>query len=85
MNCCVVPFAIEGEVGVTAMLVSVAAVTVRLAVPETAPSVAEIVAEPVATAVARPREPAAFEMEATAAFDDAQVTVEVTSCVVPSE
>ena len=40
VNCCVPPLAIDGFAGVTAMDTSVAAVTVSVVLPETAPEVA---------------------------------------------
>jgi hypothetical protein len=55
VNCCVAPLAIDGLVGVTAMEVSVAAVTVSTAVFEvTAFCVAVMLVEPVPTLVAKP-------------------------------
>ena len=60
-------------------------VTVSVAVSETFPDVAVIVVEPAATEVAKPLEPAALLMAATAASDELQVTVIVRSCVVLSE
>src|SRR6266851_8681541 len=54
VNCCVLPLAIDGFAGVTAMETSVAAVTVRVVLPETAPEVAGRVVDPLPTAVARP-------------------------------
>lgn len=52
MNCWVVPTAIVGSTGVTA--IDVTASRVRAAEPEMAPNVAMIAAEPTAVAVARP-------------------------------
>jgi hypothetical protein len=40
VNCCVLPLVIDGFAGVTAMETRVAAVTVRVVLPETAPEVA---------------------------------------------
>ncbi len=85
MNCCVLPAEIEGLAGVTEIDTSVAAVTVRVAVPETLPDVARIVVEPADTDVARPFEPAVLLMVATAVFVEAQVAEAVKSCVVPFE
>ena len=79
-----VPFAIDGVAGVTAIDTSVAAVTVRVVLPLIAPLVAEMTVVPAATLVARPAEPAAFEMVAVAAVAEAQVTMAVRFCVVPS-
>ena len=54
MNCFVVPFAIEGFAGVTAIDTSVAEVTVSKVDPLTLPEVAIIVLDPAAFAVAIP-------------------------------
>ena len=54
VNCSVVPFAIEGFAGVTAIDTSVAAVTVRVVEPLMPPDVASILLVPAATAVANP-------------------------------
>src|SRR5438128_2172096 len=83
--CTLVPFAIDDADGVTWIELSVAAVTVSVAVPLTAPCVAVMVLEPAAVPVARPCEPAAFEMLATAPFDEPQVTLAVRFCVLVSE
>jgi len=56
VNCCVDPLAKLGSEGVTAMLVSVAATTVNVALPACPLSVAEIVVLPGESAVARPAE-----------------------------
>src|SRR6266568_890698 len=80
VNCCVVPFAMLGFVGVTPSEVRVAAVTVSVVFPETSPSVAVIVVGPAATDVARP----ALSIVAKAVFEEPQVTWVVKSCVVLS-
>lgn len=85
VNCCVVPGAMLGFVGFTAIDTSVAEVAVSEVEPDMLPDVAVIVVEPVATKVANPLEPAALLMAATAVADELQVTVVVTSCVVLSE
>ena len=85
INCFVNPFAMLGLVGVTATDDSVAAVTVRVVVPETVPSVAVIVVDPTATDVASPLEPAALLIVATGAFEELHATKDVISCVVLSE
>src|SRR5216684_62412 len=54
VNCCVAPLPIDGFAGVTAMEVSVAAVTVSSVEPVMLPLVAEIVEVPTPTAVANP-------------------------------
>jgi hypothetical protein len=54
VNCCVVPLAIEGFAGVTAIDTSVAEVTVSKVDPLTFPEVAMIVLVPTAFAVAIP-------------------------------
>ena len=71
--------------GITAMDTSVAAVTVKLVEPVTAPSVAVILVKPGLAALASPLEPAALLMVAIAGADDVQVTVVVRFCVVLSE
>ena len=79
MSCCLVPFAMLGLVGVTAMDTSFAAVTVSVVEPETVPFVAAIVEFPVVTPVARPELPEALEMVATAVLVEDQVAVVVRS------
>src|SRR5215510_1342307 len=73
-----------GLAGVTSIDTRVAAVTVSVVEPETAPDVAVIVVGPRALAVARPSDPPAFEIVATAVSEDDQVTAVVRSCVVAS-
>jgi hypothetical protein len=63
------------------VMVSGAACTVRVVLPETAPSVAEMVVVPAATAVAKP---AALTV-ATALLEETQVTWLVMFCVLVSE
>lgn len=84
INCCVVPFALIGSVGVTAIDTSVAAVTVKFVVPLIVPDVAVMVTEPVSAAVAIPLVPDALLIVATALFVDDHVTAEVISWVVLS-
>jgi hypothetical protein len=72
--------AILGFTGVTAIEVSVEAVTNSKVVPLTPPSVALIADDPTARADARPVE----EMVATDRFADVHVTALVRFCVVPS-
>lgn len=79
VNCCVDPFAKLGLEGVTVMAVSVAALTVKVALPDCPLSVAEIVAFPDESAVARP---AALTV-ATVEFEEAHVADAVTLPVVP--
>ena len=69
-----VPFAIDGVAGVTAIDASVAAVTVSVVLPLTAPLVAEMTVVPAATPVARPADPAALEIVAVAVVADAART-----------
>jgi hypothetical protein len=88
MNCWVVPRAILGLTGVTAMDTRVAAVTVSVAVPVFAVSgsVAVIViGPPTATGVANPLKPSALLTVAIAVFDELQVTADVRFRVVRSE
>ena len=74
-----------GLVGVTAMDVSVAAVTINVVEPETLPSVAVMAVLPTASGAARPLESAALLMVALLVLEELQVTDAVMSCVVPSE
>ena len=80
------PAAIEGLAGVTAMEMSAAAVTVRFVQPSTpvATSMALIVVVPGAALVPRPSEPATLLTVATPVSDDIQVTCVERSCIVPS-
>lgn len=64
---------------VTTIDASVAALTVRDFVPETVPAVALTVAEPAATEVARPFEPAALLTVATDPGVELHVTADVMS------
>jgi len=80
VNCSVVPGAIEGVAGVTAIETSVAAVAVSVADPLTEPDVAVIVAVPCATLVASP----VVVMVATAGVLELHCTVLVMFCVLPS-
>src|SRR5581483_6990544 len=70
VNCCVVPLAIDGFAGVTAIDCNAAAVTVSTVEPLTEPNVALIVLVPTPAPVARP--PAAIV--ATDVVADAHVT-----------
>jgi hypothetical protein len=69
----------DAVLGVTAIEVNTAAVTVSVAEPLMVPDVAVIVAVPVAKLVARP----ALLTVATDAADDVHVDVLVRFCVVP--
>src|SRR5216684_3780152 len=83
VNCCVAPLGIDGFAGVTAMEVSVAAVTVSTAVFEVTPlCVAVMLVEPVPTLVARP---VLVPMVATVVVPEAHVAVVVMSSVLASE
>lgn len=86
LNCFVRPFAILGFVGVTEIDTRVAAVTVRVAEPliPLAASVAVMVTDPAAMDVARPFEPPALLIVATAVLKEFQVTAELRSCILPS-
>ena len=84
MNCCVVPRAIEGFAGDTAIDDSAALPTVSVVEPLTDPSVAVIVVCPVPAQVARPLVPAELLMVATGALLELQFTVVVMFCVLPS-
>ena len=80
MNCWVRPKAMLGSAGVTAIDISVAAVTVSVVVPVTEPRVASIVLVPVARAVARP----VVLIDATVVSVEVQVTEPVKFAVEPS-
>jgi len=56
VNCCLVPSAIEGLAGITAIDASTAALTVNVVLPVTEPEVARIFAVPVPKLVAKPGE-----------------------------
>ena len=77
LNCWVVPAAIEGLAGVTAMLCRVALVTVSTVLPLTAPRVAPMLDVPALTPWARPVLP----MVAVAVVPEDQVTEPVRSAV----
>lgn len=70
--------------GVTESETATGVVTVRLALPLIVPTVALIVLLPALNVVARPSEPEALEITATAVSDELQVAVVVTSWVLPS-
>ena len=70
-----------GFAGVIAMDERLAAVTVSVALAETAPDAAPMVEVPTDTPWARPVAP----MVATAGLEEDQVTEELTSCEEPSE
>ncbi len=71
--------------GVTAMDTSVARVTVSAVEPEMFPEAAVMVVVPIATGVTFPLEPDALLIVATDVADELHVTVDVISCVLPSE
>ena len=78
VNCSVVPAAMLGLTGVTAIETKVAAVTVKVTAGElTALSAAVTDVAPGVSVVARPLDPAALLIDATAGFDDIQMTVVV--------
>jgi hypothetical protein len=85
VNCCVVPGAMLGLVGLIAMDTSVAGVTVSKVEPAMFPDVAVIVVEPAVADVANPFEPDELLIAATAVVEELHVTVTVRSCVVLSE
>jgi len=82
VNCTVLPTKVEGFTGATAMEVSVGGTrTVSVVVPVTPLMVAEIVAPPAETAVAKP----AALIVAMPVFDEVHVTWPVRFCVLLSE
>src|SRR5882672_6157865 len=83
-NCCFVPLAIVGSAGVMVIETGWAVVTVSVVLPLIAPLVAEMDVVPKPTGVARPFEPSAFEIVATAVVPEVQVTLVERSCVVAS-
>ena len=80
-NCWLVPLAMLGWAGVTPIETSVAAVTVKVLVPDTLPWAAVIVVEPRLAADANPLEPAVLLIEAMLVLDELHVTEAVRSCV----
>ena len=80
MNCCVVPLAIVGLPGVTTTEMTVALVTVRVALPDTAPTAAEMAVCPGSTEVASP----VPSTVAVAGVPDIQLAVAVTSRMLAS-
>ena len=86
VNCLVVPIAVLGFSGLTAMdRRSGAGGTDRVVEPETFPDAAVIVVVPAAKAVAVPLEPVLLLMEATDVTDELQVTDVVRFSVLLSE
>ncbi|HEX4406904.1 MAG TPA: hypothetical protein VH560_18830 [Polyangia bacterium] len=83
-NCCLLPWAIVGSAGVTAIDTSVAFETVSVVLPVTAPTVADTTEVPFATPLASPADPPAFEIVAVVGVTDDQVAVAVRFCVVAS-
>ena len=80
VNCCVVPSAISGFVGVTVVEINAAGDTVNVTGAEVmAPIAAVIPLVPAATGLTRPLEPVALLIVATEVVTDAQVTEVVTS------
>jgi hypothetical protein len=80
VNCCVRPKATDGLAGVTAIDASVAAVTVSVVEPLTAPEAAWMVVAPAAKLVAKP----ALLIVATAVAEELHVAEPVRFCVLPS-
>ena len=83
VNCCKVPKGRAAVIGVTAIEVTLALVTVRTALEETPLKLAVIVVLPAATPFASPEAPFTL-IPATAGFDDVHCAVAVTFCVLPS-
>src|SRR5947209_6568348 len=74
VNCCVVPLAMLGVIGLRAIDSRAAGLTVSTVEPLMPPSMPLIVDVPVVRPLARPCMPPALETVATAGADDAQVT-----------
>ena len=72
MNGCVVPNAMDGPDGFTAIETSVAVLTVRVVESEIEPDAAEMLELPLAALVAKPWLPAALLMVATEPSDESQ-------------
>ena len=85
VNCWVVPAAITGVTGFTAIELRVALLTVRVVTPATVPSTAVMVTVPGATPRASPRVPAPLEIVAKVTFEEVQLTRLVMSWVLLSE
>lgn len=81
VNCCIVPRGIVAVGGVSAIDTSVAAVTVSIVVPLTAPEVAVMLAVPIPTLSASPL----LLIVAVDSVSDDHVAVLVKFCVLPSE
>lgn len=71
--------------GVIVIVARLAGFTVSVVVAEMPPEAAVIVLDPAVSPDARPFEPDALLMPATAVFDEPHVTEVVTFCVEPSE
>jgi hypothetical protein len=84
VNCCVVPRAIEGVGGVTAIETSAAAVTVSTVDPLIDPEVAVMLAVPSATVVAIPIVEPVLLIVATLVVSELHCTVVVMFCMLPS-
>lgn len=82
--CCKTPRGTERFTGVTLMEFKVALVTVRAAIATMAPDVAVIVDEPATNAFANPLVGTVSLMVATVVEEDVQVTLLVTSLMLPS-
>ena len=83
VNCCNVPKGMDAFVGVTAMEIKVALVTVSVTLEERLPEVAEMVEVPGVSPFASPGAPFTLIL-ATDGFDEAQFTDDVMLCVLPS-
>ena len=84
VNCCVVPLAMEGFVGVTTIDSSLAAVTLRVVEPVILPEVAVTVAVPRSLAIASPWDPPELEMLTASVLEEDQVTLLVRFCLLLS-
>ena len=84
INCCVVPKAMKGFAGVTAIDCRTAAVTLIVVLPLIVPEVAIICAEPVPTLNANPAVFDTLLIVATVEAFELHCTVLVKSCVLPS-
>ena len=84
VNCCASPIGISGFDVVTSMEVTVAEVTVRVVDPVIDPEVAVMEVVPAVSAFAKHCVGLELLIVATAVFEDAQVTLPVMFCLLPS-
>jgi hypothetical protein len=84
VNCCAVPFAIDGLAGVTAIDTNIAVLTVSVVVPLTEPELAVMFALPTPTLLATPGVGPPVLIVLTPGVSELHSTVSVMFCVLPS-